>query len=348
VSTVLKALKGALEPREFENMRKQAVLLVFFLLFSASLSSSEAATPSARVVITFGSFSERESALFVAQDQGFFRKYGLDVHLVHVRSGPVALSALSAGESHFYNGSATGSTLGAVAGGLDAVFIAGLINKLTGTIVVNPAIKTPMELKGKTIGVQSMGGGIWMFTMLAFDHWGLDPKRDSISFRVMGDEPVLAQSIAAKAIDGSYLGYTFASILERQGFRILTDLAKLGIPYQGTGIIARRSFVNSSPDTAEKVLRALVDAISFILEPDNKPAVMRSMAKGLRLPRVEDAAEGYERAITLYERRIFPNVEGIRNTLRLLGAANEKIRRLKAEDLVDDRFVKKLEQEGRF
>jgi hypothetical protein len=26
---------------------------------------------------------------------------------------------------------------------------------------------------------------------------------------------------------------------------------------------------------------------------------------------------------------------------------NEKIRRLKAEDLVDDRFVKKLEKEGR-
>ena len=50
----------------------------------------------------------------------------------------------------------------------------------------------------------------------------------------------------------------------------------------------------------------------------------------------------------LYERRIYPRVDGVRNVIRLLGATNEKIRRLKAEDLVDDRFVKKLEKEGRF
>ena len=325
-----------------------ALIIAFFLPFSLELSTLQAASPSTRVVITFGSFSEREGALFVAQNQGFFRKYDLDVKLVHVRSGPVGFSALSAGESQFYNGSVTGTTLGAVAGGLDAVFIAGLINKLTGTFVVSPAIKTPVDLKGKNIGVQSMGGGIWMFTMLAFDHWGLDPKRDKITFRVIGDESVLAQSIATGAIDGSYLGYTFGSVLERQGFRILADLAKLGIPYQGTGIIARRSFVNSSPDLGERVLRALVEAIAFILEPVNKAAVMKSLAQGLHLPRVEDAAEGYERMITLYERRIFPDVEGIRNAIRLLGAANEKIRRLKAEDLVDTRIVEKLAQEGRF
>jgi hypothetical protein len=50
----------------------------------------------------------------------------------------------------------------------------------------------------------------------------------------------------------------------------------------------------------------------------------------------------------LYDKRIYPWVDGIRNVIRLLGATNEKIRRLKAEDLVDERFVRKLEKEGRF
>jgi hypothetical protein len=50
----------------------------------------------------------------------------------------------------------------------------------------------------------------------------------------------------------------------------------------------------------------------------------------------------------LYERRIYPNVDGIRSTIRFLGPGNEKIRALKAENLIDDRFVKKLEQEGGF
>src|SRR3990172_6905633 len=291
-------------------MRDQMIFAVigFFLLLSFTPVSKKAAPPPASAVVTFGSFSEREGALFVADDQGFFRKYGLDIKLIHVRSGPIGLSALSAGESQFYNGSVTGATLGSNAGGLDAVFIAGLINKLTGAFVVNPVIKTPADLKGKNIGVQSMGGGIWMFTMLTLDYWGLDPKRDNINFRVIGDESVLAQAVANRVIDGCFLSYTFASILERQGFRVLADVGKLGIPYQGTGIIARRSFVNASPDVAERVLSALVEAIAFILEPNNKAAVMRSLAKGLRLPRFEDAAEGDERAITLYERRIYPNV----------------------------------------
>jgi len=159
---------------------------------------------------------------------------------------------------------------------------------------------------------------------------------------------VLAQSIATGVIDGSYLGYTFASLLERQGFRVLADLAKLGIPYQGTGIIARRSFINSSPGVSERIVRALVETIAFVLDPGNKAAVMRSLAKGLHLPRVEDAAEGYERMISLYERRIYPNVEGIRNAIRLLGATNDNIRALRAEDLVDNRIVEKLQQENRF
>lgn len=328
-------------------MKKKLVFLivVFFICLSLGPPALHAVSPSGSVVLTFGSFSEREGALFVAEDQGFFRKYGLDLKLVHVRSGPVGLSALSSGESQFYNGSVTGTTLGAAAGGLDAVFIAGLINRLTGAFVVNPVIKTPADLKGRNIGVQSMGGGIWMFTMLTFDHWGLDPKRDNINLRVLGDETVLAQAVASRTVDGSYLSYTFASILERQGFRVLADCGKLGIPYQGTGIMARRSYVNAAPDTTEKLLRALAEAIAFIQEPANKARVIKSLAKGLHLPRAEDAAEGYARMANLYDRRISPNVEGIRNAIRLLGTVNEKIRRLKAEDLVDDRFAKKIYNE---
>ena len=52
--------------------------------------------------------------------------------------------------------------------------------------------------------------------------------------------------------------------------------------------------------------------------------------------------------VGLYEKKIYPSVDGVRNVIRLLGAGNEKIRRLKAEDLVDDSVVRKLEREGKF
>ena len=76
--------------------------------------------------------------------------------------------------------------------------------------------------------------------------------------------------------------------------------------------------------------------------------MLKSLSKGLRLPRPEDALGDYERVSNLYERRIYLNVDGIRSTIRLLGPDNEKIALLKAENLVDDKLVRKLAQEGRF
>ena len=327
---------------------KKYALKTFFVLFISLPPSVHAASAPSRVVFTFGGLSERSGALFVAADAGIFHKHGLDAQVVNVRSGQVGMAALASGETQFHAGSATGTSIGAMAGGLDLVFIAGLINKLDGTFVVNPSIKSPAELKGKTIAVQSIGGGIWMFTMLAFEHWGLNPERDGIKLRVVSDQAVIAQSIASGMVDGGYLGYTFGTQLERQGFRILADLAKLGIPYQGLGVMARRNLIDRSPDTAEKTLRAMVETIAFINKPENKNAVMKSLARGLRLAKLEDAAAGYEMMKILYDRRIFPNVEGLRNVINLLGRSNEQIRRVKVEDIIDDRIARKLEKEGLF
>ena len=118
-----------------------AVCVCLFLLCTNALTSDAAAPPNP-LMITFGSLSERETALFVARDYGIFAKHGLDVKLVHVRNGAVALSALASGDAQFYLGAATGSTLGAIAGGFDAVFVTSLIHKLEGTFVVAPAIKS--------------------------------------------------------------------------------------------------------------------------------------------------------------------------------------------------------------
>jgi NitT/TauT family transport system substrate-binding protein len=323
------------------------LLVLLFLHSDLDQALAASATPQ-KVVITSASFSDREGMLVVAQQQGFFRKYNLDAQLVLMPNAPVALSALTSGDSQFYYGTTSGTSLGSVLNGLDGVFVAGFVHRLVGAFAVGRAIKTPADLKGKKIGVASLGGGNWMFTMLAFEHWGIDPKRDNITFRIIGDTGVRVQSIASGIIDGSILGYTHAAILQRQGFPILADLAELNIPFQDSGLFTRKSFLAQHPETVENVLRALVDAIAFIQEPENKAAVLKSLAQWLRLPKPEDALEGYDFMRKMYARRIFPNLDGIRNAIRLLTVTNEKFGRLKAEDVVDDRIVRKLEKEGLF
>jgi NitT/TauT family transport system substrate-binding protein len=330
------------------NSRAVVLLVAIFLSVALHIPSAWAAAALTKVTITSGSASERDGVLYVAQDHGLFRKYGLDLTFVQVRNGPVAMSALSSGETQFHWGSVSGANLGAISEGADLVFIAGFINRLSGMFVANPRVKTPMDLKGKSLGVNSLSGGGWIFAMLMLDYWGLVPERDKIQFRSLGEQAVMAQGVMSGTVDAAFLGYTFGKILEAKGFTVLADSEKLPIPYQGSGLISRKSFVSGSSAAVENVLRALLDSSKFIRNPENKPLVMKSLAKALRFRRVEDAEDGYRSMVNLYEKKIYPSVDGIRNVIRLLGTTNEKIRRLKAEDLVDDSAVRKMEKEGRF
>lgn len=319
----------------------------WFLAFGVFLPTLFAGTANPnKIFITFADFSERTGLVFVAKDQRFFEERGLDAEIVQVRSGPIAISALAANDVQFYSAPASGATIGAIAGGLDLAFVAGIIGKLDGYFVTSPKIKTVADLKGKTLGVQSIGGGIWMFTMMALDHWGLNPERDKIQFRVIGDQSVIAQAMTTGIIDGALLGFSFSKVVQHNGGQLLADLTKTNVPYQHQGLLARKSFIDSSPDCVENTLRSLTKAIAFIQNPANKQAVTRSLTKWLRLPPNEGADDLYERMRILYDRRIAPTKEGLQNALRVLSRINPKMAGLKAEDLVDDRIARKLDAEG--
>src|SRR5438445_11190132 len=133
-----------------------SVVLLFLIVLQAD--AIEAAAPLQKIVFVFAGFNERSGFIFVAKDMRFFEEQGLDAQIVQVRNGQVAVSALAANEAQFYAVSATGASLGAMAGGLDLVFIAGIVNKLDGDFVVSSKIAVPSDLRGKLLGVQSIGG----------------------------------------------------------------------------------------------------------------------------------------------------------------------------------------------
>ncbi len=239
------------------------IFLAIFFCAANAPGTSHAAQPLTKIIMTSGSFSERDAINYVAQDQGFFRRYGLELTFVIVRNGPVGMAALASGETQLHSGSATGAVLGSAAEGMDLVFVAGIINKLIGNIMASPKIKTPADLKGKTIAVTSASGGSWMFTTLALEYWGLDAKRDGITFRILGDESVRSQALANETVAATHLGYTFSAPLISKGFTNLGDLAKLPIPFQSTGILTTRRYMNASPEVVENVMRGLLDSIAL-------------------------------------------------------------------------------------
>ncbi len=102
------------------RLRFKSMLVVpVLLLLSFVHCDTRAASAPAKIVVTYGGLNERSGVLFVAKDAGIFQKHGLDAQVVNVRSGAVGLSALAAGETQFHGGSATGASIGAMAGGLE-------------------------------------------------------------------------------------------------------------------------------------------------------------------------------------------------------------------------------------
>jgi ABC-type nitrate/sulfonate/bicarbonate transport system substrate-binding protein len=163
----------------YPRTRSRRLGAAIFILGLVCATYGEAAAPLQKVVFVFAGFNERTAFIFVAKDRKFFEEQGLDAQIVQVRTGQVAVSALAGNEAQFYSVSATGASLGAMAAGLDLAFIASIVNKLDGDFVVVPKIASPADLKGKAVGIQSIGV-VWTFTMLALDHWGLVPERDKI------------------------------------------------------------------------------------------------------------------------------------------------------------------------
>ncbi|MBM4296382.1 MAG: hypothetical protein FJ143_01430 [Deltaproteobacteria bacterium] len=113
-------------------------------------------------------------------------------------------------------------------------------------------------------------------------------------------------------------------------------------------MIAKRSLIDRMPEIPERTLRAMVETIGYVNNPANKAALVKTLARELCLAKIEDAQAGYEVMRTLYDKKIYPNREGLQNVVRLLGRTSEPIPKIKVEEIIDDRVVRKLEREGAF
>jgi NitT/TauT family transport system substrate-binding protein len=78
-------------------MKSHRVVLMAVLL-SLFVWSTAAAQSQQKIRIGYPSISSRQGQLWVAKDAGIFRKYGLDVELIFLRGGQVAIQALTGGD----------------------------------------------------------------------------------------------------------------------------------------------------------------------------------------------------------------------------------------------------------
>jgi ABC-type nitrate/sulfonate/bicarbonate transport system substrate-binding protein len=313
-----------------------------FLLVPALASAASAPV---RVKIGTASITASTLTLWIAQEQGMFNKQGIEAQTILIRGGPTMLASLVAGDTHV--AFTTGIPfLGAAAQGTDLKMLTSISDRVSWKLMAAPQIKKAQDLRGKRIGVQTIVGATWMNSMLALEQLGLEPKRDNISFLPTGDPVTMARSLEAGRIDAAVLDPVSSRLLGNKGFSLLVDLLKDNVYFPGLGVGVSRTYLDQHGPIVEKIVTALTESLVFVLQPANKPVVIKSMMKNLRLSDPAAAEDGYQDQMATLKRKPYPSIEGLRNAQRLMALQNPKIGSVKLEDMVDAHFVRKLDESG--
>ncbi len=317
---------------------------VLFALFALALApTASLAQGRTKVVVAYASMSSVATTLWIAQEKGFFAKNGIDGQSVFIPGSPTLIASLNTGDVQMgYTGGT--ATIGAAVGGLDLKMIAAFANHVQTDLVVRPDIKDANGLKGKRIGVTSIGGSGWMSAMLGLEQIGLNADRDKISVAAFGDQRVISQALETGTIQGASLAGVFSQKLRRNGYNFLGDLEK--IPLVGTSIIVRADYLAKQNSVARAALRALIEAHGYVHNPANKAAVIEVMTRRLVLTDPVAANDGYDDYVRRTDKRAQITVEGLRNIQRFMKLRNPKIGELNLERLVDESIIKDLEKSG--
>jgi len=325
-------------------MLRYGVFCFAILSLLLPLKALDAASAPVKSTIAHAAVNARVLPLWVAKDQGFFSKYGVPADTIFIRQAPTLVAALTSGDIQIgYTGGT--AVLGSAASGSDLKILAAFTNRVTYDVVARKGMKSPEELRGKIFGVQSIGGTVWMGAILALEHFGLDPNRDKISLIAAGDQSVLAQALVTGTIDATVLDGVMSRTLRENGYPILAELSKLNIPISSVGIVAKGSLIQKNPQLIENFLKALLESEAFIFGPANKPVALAILKRYLRI-NDQEAEEGYKDVINGLDRKPHASLDGLRNVQRLMKLRNPAVEKIKVEDLVDDRFMKKLDQSG--
>jgi NitT/TauT family transport system substrate-binding protein len=223
---------------------------------------------------------------FVAKDQGFFAKRGLDVTLQMIQNGSVAPPALMSNELQVATLTPPLFLL-ANEGGIEMQIVAGAVvqersNPTTAVVAREGAgIKVAADFRGKKIGVPGLNG----VQHIAFMKWlqikGLDPKQASyveVNFPQMGD------LLKARQIDAALPIQPFLDRIaaEKSGYSVAQFTAEIAPKYLEAFYAMSKSYVQKNPKEVRAFRDAIAEGLAWLKK--NEAAARNTQVSYLKLP----------------------------------------------------------------
>lgn len=318
------------------------IYLIATLLFLVLPFPPVSWTQLTRLNVSYSSESPGSLPIWIAKEAGIYANNGLEVQLIRV-TGNVAVMALVSGEVSIglMGGSAV---IASNLGGSDAVMVAAGQVSTDYALVSQSKIKTAEQLRGGIVGVASQIGSAMTATQYALQKLGLNPNRD-VTILVVGNTPERLISLRTGRIHATLLSPPTSFAAERDGFSVLIGVVAVPLPYNS--IATTRRFIKENPETVRKFIRAHLEAVHLL--KTNRETGIRVLGKYLRRTEDREVLErSYDLSIAdgILPRKQYPTLAGIKTVLEALVPRQPKASTTRAEDFVEMRFIKELDESG--
>ena len=328
--------------RERAQLSKHPMSVPLLLILILSVSSGWSAerligVQSARVM--------SQSMPWIAQETGIFRKYNLEFPLVYIGSSPLATAAMLGGDAQILIDGGLGIVRAAVQGNTDLVFIAGVKNFLTQSILAKPEVKRLEDLRGKKVGVTRVGSTTHYFALEAFKRRNMEAGRDYTVLQT-GGAPEMLAALLSGSIDAGTMTAPWDTRAIAQGFHYVVYGPDLRIPQVAVSFITRRSLIARNSQVIGQFIRAMAEAAK-ILHTD-KEATFKILGKYLRVEdrKILDAA--YNAEIKALEPRMDLKLEAVQAILDDIAQSDARAKKIKPQELFDRRYLDEMEKSGFF
>jgi NitT/TauT family transport system substrate-binding protein len=280
--------------------------------------------------------------MFLAKDQGLFDAQGVDADLQFIASN-TGVPALVSDQTQF---ALIGGpeTLGAVVAGADLVAIVQLSGAQPYLFEVSPSIQTIDDLKGKKVGVSTLGSSSDTATRIALRAKGLNPDKD-VSIVAVGSLENRMAAMASGAVDAG-LGSPPETIkLEEGGMHPLFDLSQMDVPPLAQCLIVKRSTITNQRDLVQRVVNAMVAGTAF--QKKDRQASQKTLTKwaNITAQRELDVAYDYWTGHIL---RVPPSLKPAewQGFVDELANRNEKAKGFDPSTMMDNSFVDAAAAQG--
>jgi len=209
-------------------MKKSFIVFLPFVLILCSLFNSSAQE---KIVlpVTYSATNANMLSLWVGKDGGYFDEQGLDVRMLLIRGGSLAVQLLVTGQSPVGLIGGTSAAYAYLQGHRDVVVVSRLQNVMAYTLGAKPEIQKPEDIKGKKLAVSRFGSTSDFVAEYALKHLGL--KKSDVTMVQIGLESDRLLAMQRGDISLSVFSPIITPVVKKAGMRILLDLEELKVPY---------------------------------------------------------------------------------------------------------------------